>query len=267
MASIDPATGQPLPADAIQRVLFITARVHVYQIPPLASNKGYTAATWTNDPPIFTARLRILETSVPASSGDKVSTAILLEDGSSGELFAAAPYSHSTVVTQAVDSSRFFAVRVVGDGGRKATLGIGFEERSDAFDFGVTLQDANKALDGDKNSAARITSAAASAKRPPELEKPPDYSLRDGQTITVNIGGRGGGKGGSRSSSSSTPISQASSGQTEGTLPFLPPPPTAADVKSGLNKSAFPPDPPPPSQSGPSAKDLGFDDGEFGEFQ
>ena len=262
MASLDPATGQSLSPDAIQRVLFITARVHVYQIPPLTSNKGYTAATWTHNPPIFTARLRILENSIPAGSGEKVSTDILLEDGSSGELFAAAPFTHPTVVTQAVDSSRFFAIRVVGDGGRKATLGIGFEERSDAFDFGVTLQDANKVLDTGSGSQA---GGPTSVKKSAQLDKPPDYSLKEGQTITVNIGGRTGSKGGLKSSWNS--MSQASPGQTEGKVPFLPPPPSAAQVKLELNqnqsttKTASAPKP----ES--SAKDLGFDDGEFGEFQ
>ena len=41
---------------------------------------------------------------------------------------------------QVIDSSRFFAVRVI-DGPRKAILGVGFEDRSDAFDFGVALQE------------------------------------------------------------------------------------------------------------------------------
>ena len=34
-----------VPGDAIQRVLFIASSVHVYNIPPLTSTKGYTAAT------------------------------------------------------------------------------------------------------------------------------------------------------------------------------------------------------------------------------
>lgn len=260
MASIDPATGQELPADAIQRVLFITARVHVYQIPPLTTSKGYTAATWTNNPPIFTARLRIIETTIPSTSTEKVSTAILLEDGSSGELFAAAPYTHPSVVTQAVDSSRFFAIRVVGDGGQKATLGIGFEERSDAFDFGVTLQDASKTLD----NAGGIRASNASLKKDLDQEMPKDYSLKEGQTITVNIGGRAGTKAGLTNPTLDT--KQASAGQA-GDMPFLPPPPSAAEVKSTWNKDPATTSTLQTHNPGPSAKDLGFDDGEFGEFQ
>lgn len=45
MESIDPATGQALPADAIQRVLFIIGNVHVYNVPPMTPGKGHVAAS------------------------------------------------------------------------------------------------------------------------------------------------------------------------------------------------------------------------------
>ena len=79
----DPLTGQPLPANAIQRILYLANKVHVYQIPPATSTKGYQASTWTadnNKRQIFTARLRILETSIPGPADtEKVSTTLLLE--------------------------------------------------------------------------------------------------------------------------------------------------------------------------------------------
>ncbi len=94
MESIDPTTGRPLPADAIQRVLFVANSVHVYNIPPLTSTRGHTAATWTEDPKrhIFTCRIRIIETATPQPAGaqDQVKTDIVLEDASNGQLFAAA---------------------------------------------------------------------------------------------------------------------------------------------------------------------------------
>lgn len=250
MSTIDPSTGRPLPADAIQRVLHITAKVHVYAVPPLASNKGHSAASWTTRDPIFTARLRVLETSVR----DQLSVAVLLEDPASGDLFAAAPYGHPSAVEQATDSSRFFAVRVVGDGGRKATLGMGFEERSDAFDFNIALQDAAKAL-----GLVKPAAQSAAKRGAPAEPKPVDYSLKEGQTITVSIGGRGG----SSKPAAATPAADISA------MPFLPPPPSAADVKAGRSAggAASATAAAPPSTTMPSAKDLGFDDGEFGEFQ
>ena len=94
---------------------------------------------WTadnNKRQIFTARLRMLETAVPTANNDEsVKTDILLEDPTNGQLFATASYTVTAVVEQVLDSSRFFAIRVQGEGGRKAVLGIGFEERSEALDL------------------------------------------------------------------------------------------------------------------------------------
>ncbi|KAB8760596.1 hypothetical protein FH972_026588 [Carpinus fangiana] len=244
MTTVDPSTNRPLPADAIQRVLHITSKVHIYgPLPPLMG-KGYNAAAWTTGSPIFSGRMRVLETAIPTPpSGEKVSVAIILEDSSTGELFAAAPYTHPTSVLQALDSSRAFALRVVGEGGMKATLGMFFEERSEAFDFGVALQDAAKTLNFADTKGGPSRKSAMEQKK--EAEKK-DYSLKDGETITVNIGGRSARK------------SVSSEGSNTGATPFLPPPPSASEVKKQMEKDAA---------HQPTAEELGFDDGEFGEFQ
>ena len=267
METIDPATGRPLPTDAIQRILFIAPSVHVYNIPPLASTKGYVAASWTadnNKRQIFTARLRILETAIPTASNDEtVKTDILLEDPSNGQLFAAAPYTTTGVVEQVLDSSRFFAIRVEGEGGRKAVLGIGFEERSEAFDFSVSLQEARKTLGIDDNAKGSGKRTQKAEEKAPEKK---DFSLKEGETITVNIGSKGIGR--------RLQEKTEQSGQTLGgfSLPpppsygsggsLLPPPPSANVVKARkrLSQNIEPPKP-------SSAEELGFDDGEFGEFQ
>ena len=194
MSNVDPLTGLEYPADAIQRVLFIAGKVHVYQIPPMSSNKGHTASTWTSDGnkrQISTCRLRIIETALPSDDGQEtVKTNILLENPSSGELFVAAPYTSSSVVEQVLDSSRFFAIRVEGGGGRKALLGIGFEERSEAFDFSTELQNARKVQGFDKMTPAGGSERKGSKIPEPPLEKK-DFSLKEGETITINIGGKG----------------------------------------------------------------------------
>ena len=265
METLDPSTGRLLPADAIQRILFIAPSVHVYNIPPLTSSKGYVAASWTADNSkrqIFTARLRVLETAIPVTDDDEtVKTDILLEDPSSGQLFAAAPYTVPMVVEQVLDSSRFFALRVQGDGGRKAILGIGFEERSEAFDFSIALQEVRKTLgreDIGKTGGKRVE------KNEKVLEKI-DFSLKDGETITVNIGGRAGRRNQAKSEEfnrdmegfSLPPPSGAGS---VGSL--LPPPPSAQEVKAQKRLSQNLEVP-----QSDSLEDLGFDDGEFGEFQ
>ncbi|KAH9242221.1 hypothetical protein K456DRAFT_1821743 [Colletotrichum gloeosporioides 23] len=266
METTDPATGAPLPADAIQRILFLASGAHVYNIPPLASNKGYTAAGWT-ERQIFTARLRVLETAwetAAAAQPNHIKVDIVLEDPSNGQLFAAAPYTSITVVEPVLDSSRFFAIRVQDGQGRKAVLGIGFEERSEAFDFGVALQEAQKSLG--LLDASHAKQAAENSKRAEE-EKTKDYSLKEGETITINFGGS---KLGRRSRG---PSAASLTGPPDGASlqAFSLPPPPAAPKSSG-NGSFLPP--PPTSQSvrdqkrekRKSAQDLGFDDGQFGEF-
>ncbi|KAH6676627.1 hypothetical protein B0J14DRAFT_358082 [Halenospora varia] len=260
MESIDPSTGRPLPPDAIQRILFIAPSVHVYNIPPLTSTKGYVAASWTadnNKRQIFTARLRVLETAVPAANNEEtVKTDILLEDPSNGQLFAAAPYTVPAVVEQVLDSSRFFAVRVQGEGGRKAVLGIGFEERSEAFDFSVALQEVRKTLGIEDNGKY----GGKKVQKEEKAEVKRDFSLKEGETITVNIGGKG------RRSLPRTEESSSSGGLGGFSLPpppggssFLPPPPSSSEAKAQKRLSR--------NMETPKPEDLGFDDGEFGEFQ
>ncbi|UPK94445.1 hypothetical protein LCI18_005380 [Fusarium solani-melongenae] len=255
MELLDPATGTPLPSDAIQRILFVANAVHVYNIPPLTSTKGYSASAWTADPKrhIFTARLRILETAYESpSSENKLKVDAVLEDASTGQLFAAAPYTAAAVVEPVLDSSRFFALTVRDPQGRRAVLGIGFEERSEAFDLSIALQEARKALgwEGEQSRSA--------AKK--EEEEKRDYSLKDGETITVSFGGSKFG----RRKQQSSPAGGSSSGDLQSFA--LPPPPPGPGGAKGFSL------PPPPSsqdvkqQKQQSAKDLGFDDGQFGEF-
>ncbi|KAK4211279.1 hypothetical protein QBC37DRAFT_427317 [Rhypophila decipiens] len=274
MDAIDPATGLPLPADAIQRVLHIARAVHVYHIPPLTSTKGYTAATWTEDPKrhLATCRARIIETAIPVNTGDgpseKLKVDIVLEDSSTGQLFAASPYTAPSVVEPALDSSRFFALIVQDPAGRKATLGIGFEERSEAFDFSIALQEAQKALGISASGSNTPSKGAGQQQKSPEPKKDEwlkrDYSLKDGETITVNLSGTsfGRNKGARASPSSSSPQEGAVSLSSFA----LPPPPGPGGGSSG----GFLPPPPSAKESRSrkrlSAQQLGFDDGQFGEF-
>jgi len=272
MNTIDPTTGQPLPPDALQRILFLAPKVHVYNIPPLTSTKGYVAATWTEDNnkrQIFTARIRILETSFPQPTptnpdAEKVKSDILLEDPKTGDLFAAAPYNETNVVEQVLDSSRFFAVRVQGEGGRKAVLGIGFEERSEAFDFSVSLQEVRKTLGLEAGGAGSRGGAKPKVLVKKEEFKR-DFSLKEGETITVNIGGKGVG----RRKVSDNESTSSTGGFSLPPPPFgsggglLPPPLSAQEVKAQKRLSQTYEQP----KKEQSIEDLGFDDGEFGEFQ
>lgn len=259
MELLDPATGQALPSDAIQRTLFIANGVHVYNIPPLTSTKGYTAATWTTDPRrhIFTARLRVIETAFESpSSTSQLKVDVILEDAANGQLFAAAPYTSIAAVEPVLDSSRFFALTVRDPQGRRAVLGIGFEERSDAFDLSVALQEARRGL------GLEVVRKPVAKKE--EDEEKRDYSLKEGETITVSFGG---GKFGKRRAQQSPASGSGSGGSDLQSFALLPPPPGP----SGGGGGGFGLPPPPSSQAvkqqqKQAAKDLGFDDGQFGEF-
>ncbi|KAG6036751.1 hypothetical protein E4U40_000057 [Claviceps sp. LM458 group G5] len=272
MTLLDPSTNQPLPADAIQRVLFIANTLHVYNIPPLASFKGHNASSWTADPArhIFTARLRVIETSSSslAASGatDGAETPeetpdlkvdLVLEDPANGQLFAAAPYTDPAVVEPVLDSSRFFALTVRDPSGRKAILGIGFEDRSEAFDLAVVLQEVRRVLGMEKRGrTGEVLSEQEGEKGAAAgTAEDKDYSLKEGETITVNIGKKMGrrreqGEG-----------EEESEGQE-------------TDMSKPLQSFALPPPPPSSSSSAVgdvkrkrrSLKHLGFDDGQFGEF-
>ena len=251
--TIDPATGQELPDSAIQRVVFVTNNVHVYGIPPISSNRGFSASNWTSPSQptaqqIFTARLRVIETSIES----QIKADIVLEDDKSGELFAAAPYASSAVVQQANDSSRFFAVRVQGKGGMKATIGIGFEDRSPALDFNIALAEMRKVLgmEGAGGSGSSGRGAQANAKGNTQ-----DFSLKEGQKIHIQVGSKG---------RRASPGGNDTRKQDDGAALFSIAPPPSAAAKA---QNEFPPIAPPSAIGGKSAQELGFDDGEFGEFQ
>lgn len=244
------------------------------------------------------------------AESEEVKIDILLEDPATGELFASAPYTHVSAVEAVLDSSRFFAIRVVGEGGRKAVLGIGFEERSEAFDFNIALGEVRKILgigmgmeaQGQGQGVGQTQGSGGvvrrrggegrrgegggragggqgiAGKQGKQEEGKRDWSLKEGQTIHVDIGRR----------KPPTSAHPAGAGQKPGAFgwieppsaglsthsvlppppstkretifsPLLPPPPSARDVRDENRKAE--------EAKKAEMQDLGFDDGEFGEFQ
>ncbi|EIW72933.1 hypothetical protein TREMEDRAFT_25672 [Tremella mesenterica DSM 1558] len=190
--------------EEIESVLHIAREVMVYQVPPLSTSSGHKAADWNVESFLWKGRMRVLEI------GERCE--LRLEDANSGELFAQVRYARPwTQVEPVLDSSRYFVLRVEGDGGKKATIGMGFLERGDAFDFQVALQ-----------SFARRSSTPNQSQDPSAPLKPSappkDYSLKEGQTFTIKLPGR------ETKKPSSNP-GPTSEGGSSGGLFALPPPP------------------------------------------
>jgi len=208
--------GEIFKEDDIESVLYIGREVSVYKIPPLKKNEGHRAQEWGDlGNPLWKGRLRIIE----RSSG----VAIQFEDVTTGELFAKADYDPAKPSVEAVlDSSRYFVVRVE-DNGKRAYIGMGFLERTDSFDFNVTLQDYTKRW------RARMNPTDTSSDSPsPHVPAGPkkDYTLKEGQTFSISIPGRA--KASNATSTNLLGGSAQNMGSSGGLgVPLLPPPPSA----------------------------------------
>ncbi|XP_067422314.1 adaptin ear-binding coat-associated protein 2 [Emydura macquarii macquarii] len=193
-----------------ESVLCVKPEVHVYRVPPRASNRGYRAAEWQLDQPSWSGRLRI------TSKGDIAF--IKLEDKNSGELFAQAPVDQfpSIAVEGVTDSSRYFVIRVEDESGRRAFIGLGFVDRGDAFDFNVAIQDHFKWV----KQQSELAKQAKNPDQGPKL----DLGFKEGQTIKLNIANMKK-KEGAAGSSKPRPTGPAG-------LSMLPPPPGGRSLAS-----------------------------------
>ncbi|WFD06477.1 hypothetical protein MVES1_001822 [Malassezia vespertilionis] len=158
--------------------LFIARECYVYRVPPRTSAGGYRASEWGDvNKSLWKGSLRIVEFSERCE--------IRLEDPSSEELFAAAPYDISGKAVEAVlDSSRYFVVRVESDQKQSAYIGIGFPERTEAFDFNVALQDWTR-----RRKSAMQGPTDSGPKPSPHLPAGPrqDFCLPEGETLNVKL--------------------------------------------------------------------------------
>ncbi|KAJ1925248.1 hypothetical protein IWQ60_001981 [Tieghemiomyces parasiticus] len=180
-----------------ESVLLIVRECYVYKLPPRTRTAGYRAADWNVEEPLWKGRLRVM------ASTEKC--VIRLEDNQTGELFAACNYDKTgSSVEPVLDSSRYFVLKIEDEAGRHAYIGLGFLDRTESFDFNVALQDFKRQGTNEEEEKAKVEA--------PKV----DYSLKEGQTISINIGGLG---------KKPRPKPNTSAGQAGGAFPFLPPPP------------------------------------------
>lgn len=207
-------------------------------MPPRTSQSGYKAAEWDVEKFLWKGRMRVVEIGerceikleVSAPSGRRVRRS-KTQDSNTGELFATVHYATPwTQVEPVLDSSRYFVLRVEGEGGKRAYIGMGFLERGEAFDFQVRPSQpcwARRPLTGAQvalqSVAKRTSTASTPADEPAKPAQPPkDYSLKEGQTFSIKIPGRDGKKVGSSGGGASLLGNEPING---GGLFSLPPPP------------------------------------------
>jgi serine/threonine kinase 38 len=151
----------------LEETHFMAPKVFVFDIPKTgAGTLGYRAADWPKTA-MWTGRLRV------ASKGEKLF--VLLEHTDKDGLFASCPVTGPTVVEKVTDSSRYFTLRISDGKGRHAVIGLGFQEREQAFDFKVAMQDFEN-----RNKAPEEPSANAPVA---------DFSLPQGGKIQVSLPG------------------------------------------------------------------------------
>lgn len=108
-----------------------------------------------------------------------LSVSLALAEG----LFASCPIQNAQTVESAIDSSRYFVLRLSDGKGRHALIGIGFNDRAQAFDFKVALQDWQN-----HNQEGGAAGGAPGSTLP---EATSNYSIPQGGSIHVTFGGGG----------------------------------------------------------------------------
>ena len=123
---------------------FVLLSVYVYKIPPLSSAGGHRADNWNLAEPLKTCPLAV------ERRGD---TLVLEFQAENGGVFAQSTLDITKggkveqFLEQCVDTSRYFAVKIQGGGGRTATIGFGFRDRERATDLREALQYYKKSIE------------------------------------------------------------------------------------------------------------------------
>nr|CAB3499391.1 unnamed protein product [Digitaria exilis] len=224
--------------EAFEHTLLVVREVSVYKIPPRTTSGGYKCGEWLQSDKIWSGRLRVV------SCGDRCE--IRLEDPATGELFAACfvlPGQRESAVETVLDSSRYFVLRIEDGRGKHAFVGLGFNERNEAFDFNVALSDHEKYV---KREQEKETAGAggddSSGGGEIDIHPAVNRRLKEGETIRINVKNKPSAGSGMLSSAATKPKTGMLLAQPAGAAgklrsPLPPPPndPAAARMNSGHN--------------------------------
>lgn len=159
-----------------QQTLLDVDECHVFKLPPRQSAAGYKAEEWEGCH-IWTGKCKVL------AKGEMCE--VRLEDPKTGDPFAVCLINTNDTSTKFVepvtDSSRYFVLRIEDGKGHHAFIGMGFQERSQAFDFSVAITDFKNQVKRQKEVKQGVELIQASGT---------DYSLKEGQKIRVELKGK-----------------------------------------------------------------------------
>ncbi|XP_073051073.1 uncharacterized protein At1g03900-like [Primulina eburnea] len=217
--------------EVFEHTLLVVREVSVFKIPPRPSSGGYKCGEWLQSDKIWSGRLRVVSC--------KNRCEIRLEDPNSAELFAACfvnPGQREKAVESVLDSSRYFVLMIEDGGGKHAFIGLGFNERNEAFDFNVALSDHEKYV---KREGDELGSGGGSGEGAEEGNidiHPAVHRLKEGETIRINVKNKPSGGTGMLSAAG---LSGAVTGTGKSKTLVLSPPPSGA----GKLRSPLPPPP------------------------
>ncbi|ESQ44222.1 hypothetical protein EUTSA_v10006125mg [Eutrema salsugineum] len=281
-SSIDPVSvDDNEEREAIEIALFQVPECYVYLIPPRKSAASYRADEWDVNKWAWEGALKVV------SKGEEC--IIKLVDKTTGELYAQAFLRDGEPhpVEAVIDSSRYFVLRVeekIAGRVRHAFIGIGFRERTEAYDFQAALHDHMKYLNKKKT--------AEEMEQHFQNTSSVDYSLKEGETIVLQLKNRSDKDAKSKMVEKSlSNLTLEDKGKSLETIPSIIPPPPPPGPLSPATTAQKSPSSLPPSVSlqrsseqqdldtkreevekkeDQEAKDIGVEDApddDFGDFQ
>ncbi|KAB5512688.1 hypothetical protein DKX38_029716 [Salix brachista] len=202
--------------EAIELILFQVSECYVYLIPPRKSAASYRADEWDVNKWAWEGSMKVL------SKGEEC--IIRLEDKITGELYALAFLRKGELhpVEPVIDSSRYFVLRIeenIGGRLRHAFIGIGFRERTEAYDFQAALHDHMNYLDKKKT--------AEEMEQHFQNTSSVDYSIKEGETLVLQMKNKPGGSVKSEQGLNNLSLEGNSDGKESFLSIRLPPPPPA----------------------------------------
>ncbi|KAI4378573.1 hypothetical protein MLD38_016033 [Melastoma candidum] len=231
----------------MEHTLLVVREVSVYKIPPRPTSGGYNCGEWLQSDRIWSGRLRVV------SCRDRCE--IRLEDPATGELFAACfvyPGRRGASVETVLDSSRYFVLRIEDGRGKHAFIGLGFNERNEAFDFNVALSDHDKYVKRTGTEGERVGEGVGGDDADNHIEIHPavNHRLKEGETIRINVKNKSS-SGTGMLSAAGLSAAHSVSGQPKA-IGLAPPPGRSSKIRSPL--------PPPPTDPAAARRNSGSPD-------